>query len=85
MSKRLQVLLDEHELSELREAARREGLPVSEWVRRTLREARLREPRGDVESKLRAVRTAVRHEGPTADIDDMLAEIERGYGRQLPE
>jgi hypothetical protein len=85
MSKRLQVILDEQELSELREAARREGLPVSEWVRRTLREARSRQPGRDVDSKLRAVRTAVKHEGPTADIDDMLAEIERGYGRRLPE
>jgi hypothetical protein len=80
MSKRLQVLLNETEFRELREAARRRGVPVSDWVRWALREARRREPQGDVESKLRAVRTAVRHEGPIADIDQMLAEIERGYG-----
>ena len=85
MSKRLQVLFDDEELRELRDAASREGLPVSEWVRRTLREARRRTPHGDVDNKLRAVRTAARHEGPTADIDDMLAEIEQGYGRRLPE
>ncbi len=30
--------------------------------------------------KLRAVRAASRHEFPTADIDEMLGEIERGYG-----
>jgi ribbon-helix-helix CopG family protein len=79
MSKRLQVLLDDEELSELQEVARRDGVPVSEWVRRALREARNRRPGGDFESKLRAVRTAAGYAFPTADIDDMLAEIERGY------
>jgi hypothetical protein len=54
-------------------------------VRRALREARRREPRGDLDRKLRAARAAVRHEFPTADIDQMLAEIEQGYGTQLPE
>ena len=85
MSKRLQVLLAEAELDDLRAAARRQGVPVSEWVRRAPREARAREPRGDLESKLRAVRAAVRHQGPTADIDQMLAEIERGYVTPPPE
>lgn len=85
MSKRLQVLLDEKELRYLREAARRQGVPVSEWVRQALREARRREPRGDLESKLRAVRAATRHEFPTADIDAMLAEIEQGYAASAPE
>jgi hypothetical protein len=85
MSKRLQVLLDEGEFRDLRESARRQGVPVSEWVRRALREARRREPRGDIETKLRAIRTAARHELPTADIDEMLAEIERGYTAPVPE
>ena len=85
MSKRLQVLLDETELRDLREAAGRQGLPVSEWVRRALREARRREPRGDLDSKLRAVRAATRHEFPTAEIDQLLAEIEQGYGAPAPE
>jgi hypothetical protein len=85
MSKRLQVLLDDREFRELREAARREDVPVSEWVRRALRDARRRRPEGDLETKLRAVRTAVRYEGPTVDIDEMLAEIERGYAARPPE
>jgi hypothetical protein len=84
MSKRLQVLLEESEMQELRETARRHGVPVSEWVRRALREARRREPQGDVETKLRALRTATQHNFPTADIDVMLAEIERGYGEMPP-
>jgi len=79
MSKRLQVLLDEAELDQFRESAQRQGVPVSEWVRRALREARRREPQGDLDSKLRAVREATKHEFPTADIDQMLAEIEQGY------
>ncbi len=85
MSKRLQVLLDEAEFDDLRDSARREGVPVSEWVRRALREARQRRPQGDLERKLRAVREAARHEFPTGDIEQMLAEIEQGYPTSLPE
>lgn len=85
MSKRLQVLFDEAELRDLRETARREKVPLSEWVRRALREARRDEPGGDMDSKLRAVRAATRHEFPTADIDEMLTEIERGYAPTVPE
>jgi hypothetical protein len=33
----------------------------------------------DVDAKLAAIRTAARHEFPTADIDRMNAEIVRGY------
>jgi len=84
MSKRLQVLLDEEEFDDLRKAANRQGMPVSEWVRQAIREARRREPGGDVESKLRAVREAVKHEFPAPDIDQMNAEIEQGYLSGLP-
>jgi hypothetical protein len=85
MSKRLQVLVDEDELSAYQEAARRRGWPLSLWVRQALREARLREPRGDLDVKLRAVRTAAQHDFPTTDIDQMLAEIERGYAAPSPD
>ncbi|MBI5310391.1 MAG: antitoxin [Actinobacteria bacterium] len=79
MSKRLQVLFDEAELDQLRETAMRHGLPVSEWVRQTLREAQRRQSGPGVDVKLAAVREAVKHEFPSGDIDQMLAEIERGY------
>lgn len=82
MSKRLQVLLDPDEWEELREIARRHRTTVSEWVRRTLREAREREPRSDLDMKLRSVRAAARHEFPTADVEQMLEEIERGRGAE---
>ncbi|OGQ24880.1 MAG: antitoxin [Deltaproteobacteria bacterium RBG_16_71_12] len=81
MSKRLQVLMGERELRELRRVARRHGLTVAEWVRRALAEARARaEPSQDANRKLAAVRAAVCHAFPIANIDQLLAEIERGYG-----
>jgi hypothetical protein len=79
MSKRLQVLLPDREMSEIQRHARAERLTVGEWVRRTLREARMRKPGSDPESKLRAVRRAAEFAFPTADIENMLEEIESGY------
>jgi hypothetical protein len=79
MSKRLQVLISDAEMSEIRKLARREQLPVGEWVRRTLRKARDRRPVHDAERKLKAVRWAVRHTFPSGDIEQMLTEVERGY------
>ena len=80
MSKRLQVLLDESELSEIQRVARAQRMTVAEWVRQTLRAARSRESSGDIKKKLEVVRAAARHSYPTADMDQMLAEIESGYG-----
>lgn len=79
MSKRLQVLLAETELEEIRAVADRHGMTVSEWVRQVLRQARREEAVGQTERKLAAVRAATRHAYPTADIQEMLADIERGY------
>ncbi len=79
MSKRLQVLLDEAEYREIQKIAKRQRMTVSEWVRQTLRRRRRSEPVADVDRKLEAVRAAADFTFPTADIDAMLAEIERGY------
>lgn len=79
MSKRLQVLLEEAEWREIRRASRAQHLTVAEWVRNALRAARRREPLGDAAKKLEIVRAAARHAFPTADIEQMRAEIERGY------
>lgn len=79
MSKRLQVVLDDAELAEIRRAARQQRLTTAEWVRQALRTARRSAPSGDVKKKLEVVRLAARHAFPTADVDQMLAEIERGY------
>ena len=79
MSKRLQVILQDPEYREIQRAARSRRMSIAEWVRQALALARRREPLGDVEKKLAAVRAAARHESPTSDIDTMLAEIDRGY------
>jgi hypothetical protein len=55
-------------------------MSIAEWVRQALERARERQPLGEPSKKLEIVRAAARHEYPTADIDRMLTEIERGYG-----
>jgi hypothetical protein len=72
--------MDQDELESIRAAARERGMTVSEFVRETLREARRKVASGDTERKLAAIRAADRHAYPTADVDQMLGEIERGYG-----
>jgi hypothetical protein len=66
-------------MNEIRRLARRERLTVGEWVRRALREARSHQPVREPELKVKAVRKAAEYSFPTADIEQMLAEIERGY------
>jgi uncharacterized protein (DUF1778 family) len=80
MSKRLQVILSEDEYRAIRRAAREQRTSVSAWVRDALRDARRTAPSATAADKLRVVRAAVRHTFPTADVDQMLDEIERGYG-----
>ena len=78
MSKRLQVLLADDEMADIQTLAKREQLTVGEWVRRTLREARRQKSVRDPAVKLAAIRRAVEYNFPTADIDQMLREIEQG-------
>jgi len=79
MSKRLQVLLPDQEMSDIRRLAKREHVTVGEWVRRVLQEARTSRPAIDPQTKLKAIREGAKYSFPTADIDQMLSEIERGY------
>jgi hypothetical protein len=78
MSKRLQVLIPDREMLEVQRLARSERMTVAEWVRRTLREACIRKPATNSDTKLKTVRKAAGFEFPTADIDAMLDDIERG-------
>jgi len=80
MTKRLQVLLQESEYREIQRVARSRRMTLAEWVRQALDVARRREPLGDADKKLALIRAAARHSYPTGDIDNMLAEIEKGYG-----
>jgi len=79
MTKRLQVLLDDEELAEIQELARRRHQTTAAWVREALRTARDTATYPEAGRKLRAVREAVSHGYPVAEIEDVLAEIERGY------
>jgi hypothetical protein len=79
MTKRLQVLLDDGEWREVQRAARAERTTVAEWVRQALRTARRGRSTGQIDAKLAAIRTAARHDYPAGSIDEMNAEIARGY------
>ena len=85
MSKRLQVLLDERELRDIRLAATRAGQTVSEWARQAMR-AHSRAGRSDVDParKLAVIQSAATHSYPTAEIDEMLAQVEAGYAEPDP-
>lgn len=73
------MILQDPEYREIQRMARSRRMSLAEWVRQALDLARRRQPLGEVEKKLEAIRAAARHESPTSDIDTMLAEIERGY------
>ena len=81
MTTRLQVLLDDDELKTIKRLARRDRLTTAEWVRRRLREGVAAGSRPDTASRLEAIHAAYRHgsTAPAPAIDQMLAEIERGY------
>ncbi len=71
--------MDEAEVRDYRRLAKRDGLTLAEWVRQKLRQAKREEPSVTAEKKLAAIRAATIHAFPTADIDQMLDEIEVGY------
>ena len=79
MQRALKVLLEDAEIEEIREIARRSHMTLDEWVRQVLQEARKSHPGRSAETKLRAVRVAAGQAFPTGDIDQMLREIEQGY------
>ncbi len=78
MTKRLQVVMREGEIEDLRRAAEREGLTLSEWVRIVLRNARRNPSDPTPAQKIAALDRALRLGHPTADMDEMLADIENG-------
>ena len=78
MTKRLQVLFDDDELAEIQRLAKRERKTTATWVREALRAARVAQY-PEAETKLRAIREATTYAYPAGEIDDVLAEIERGY------
>jgi hypothetical protein len=78
MSKRLQVVLSDGEMAEVRSVSEAQRMTVAEWVRQALRKERLGQPTTTADRKLQCVREAAAYAYPTAKIGDMLQEIERG-------
>ena len=74
---RLQILIPEELDVRLRKAADRSRVSMGAWVREAIEERLARQAAALPDDPLAALRAL---EGPTADIDDMLAEIERGRG-----
>jgi predicted transcriptional regulator len=79
MMKRLQVLLDEEEMTEIQALARRRHQTTAAWVREALRLARDTSSHPETGRKLHVIREAVSHAYPAGEIDEMLEEIERGH------
>ncbi len=79
MSIRLQVLLDDEELTEVRQYAEQERMTVSAWVRRAIRHEINERPAARVQEKLASIARAKSCEYPSGDYADMAADIEGDY------
>lgn len=77
MSVRLQILVPEALDGDARKAAERARLSLGAWIRRAMEEKLGREAASVPADPLAALEALG---APTADIDDMLAEIEAGRG-----
>ena len=79
MTKRLQVLLPDTELRDIQQLARRQRMTTAEWVRQALRAAHDAQTGRTASEKLAAIRRAGTYGFPVGDVDQINAEIERGY------
>lgn len=80
MSIRLQVLLDEEELEEIKKISGEERMTVSAWVRRAIQNEKKSHPQKAFRKKLAALNKAAEYHLPSGNIDEMIADIESGYG-----
>ena len=78
MSKRLQIVMPDDEYRAVSRAARRRGKPVSQLVRESLRRTVAEDDEMDADARAAAVLRFARFSGPTGDIEEILADIERG-------
>jgi metal-responsive CopG/Arc/MetJ family transcriptional regulator len=75
MSHRLQVLIPEELDRQLRKAAQRNRVSKGEWVRRALRQSVVAARMGRTSDPVARLASL---NAPTADIEQMLSEIESG-------
>jgi len=83
MSIRLQILLAEDDLREIKRLASQEHMTVSAWVRRAIQHERRERPRSVVQQKQEVLRKAAEFQFPTADYEDLAADIESDYLKGL--
>jgi hypothetical protein len=72
--------MPDDEYRAIEDAARAEGKPVASIVRETLRRGLVERKEPDPEVRIATVLRFARFSGPTGDIDEILADIERGRG-----
>ncbi len=75
----MQVVLGDEEHRAVETAAAAEGMTVSAWVRHVMWRARREQPSRHIGNRLEAVRAAADHDFPTADLPEMLRQVEQGY------
>ena len=78
MSKRLQVVMPDDEYQAVERAAHRRGKPLSQLVRDSLRRTVSEQEEVDPEHRIAAILRFARFNGPTGDMVEVLADIERG-------
>ena len=78
MSKRLQVVLADSEMRDIRLVAKAQHVTVAEWVRQALRKERNQQPSTNAERKIQCVRAAATNSYPTSDMGELLRDIEHG-------
>ena len=78
MSTRLQIVIDETEARRFKRAAQRAGLTLSEWARVAMREAQKKRVGPSPEQRISALDRALQCAHPTADIEQMLKDIDKG-------
>lgn len=76
--------MEDEELARVQSSAELEGMTVADWVRRALKRALQERPERARDRKIAAVRAAISHSFPAPDLDQMLAEIDRGRSADLP-
>lgn len=85
MSIRLQVLLDEEELKEVKMLAGQEKITVSAWVRQAIQHEKKERPGTAARKKLQIIESFSKYDFPTGDYKDIAAELDLGYLKeQLP-
>lgn len=82
MPKRLQVILNDSDYRDVQRAARSRRMSIAQWVRQAIRLARRQEPLANTSRKLQAIRAAAQFRYPSGDIEQMLAEIDKGYAAE---